>query len=175
MRKLINLIESMENSSDIFNPKFYNDLKLDDIVLIKQEISNKIDKIKIDLEKITKRKSELFQESIGEDQTRKSVLYKKLKLLDTEAITLIRKYHKEDNKHVIISNLEMIIVNKDKIKNNGLWEQIIDLEPAKFKKILSRKDLFEPGKIEKSDEFERQRDIEMMKAWDEIVSVENKY
>ncbi len=100
-------------------------------------IENQISLIGKEIQKLEKKKKELFQEGIGKSDVEKLLLAEKIKDLDAEIKMKLREYNRMMKQRRALSNLIRLKKWEARLKETGIWEKIKSVEPEKLMEALS--------------------------------------
>ena len=101
-------------------------------------LDNQIRLLIKEIQRLEKKKKELFQEGIGKSDVEKLLLAEKIKDVDTEVKMKLREYNKLMKQRRALSNLIRLKKWEARLKEKGIWEKIKSVEPDKLMEALSK-------------------------------------
>ena len=112
-------------------------VKVEDLERELVKLDNQIALLSKEIQRLEKKKKELFQEGIGKSDVEKLLLAEKIKDLDAQIKMHLREYNKLMKQRRALSNLIRLKKWEARLKDTGIWERIRNLEPQKLMEILS--------------------------------------
>ena len=100
-------------------------------------LDNQISLLGKEIEKLEKKKKDLFQQGIGKSDVEKLLLAEKIKDIDAEVKIKLREYNRMMKQRRALSNLIRLKKWEARLKEKGIWEKIKSMDPDKLMKILS--------------------------------------
>ena len=99
-------------------------------------LRNRLERTKKDIERIEKKKKQLFQEGIGVDKLKKKMLAQEIKSLDMEEKLKLKDFTTAQKQYTLVKNLIIVKKYEKELRKVGLWEKISKLEPEQLEQAL---------------------------------------
>ena len=112
-------------------------VRVEDLEKEMLKLDNQIAVLGKEIERLEKRKKELFQQGIGKSDVEKLLLAEKIKDLDAEIKMKLREYNKLMKQRRALSNLIRLKRWEAKLKEKGIWENIKSIEPERLMQMLT--------------------------------------
>ena len=100
-------------------------------------LDNQISLLSKEIQKLEKKKKELFQQGVGKSDVEKLLLAEKIKDVDAEIKMKLREYNKMMKQRRALSNMIRLKKWEARLKETGIWEKIREMNPEKLMQILS--------------------------------------
>ncbi|WP_324736451.1 chromosome assembly protein [Thermococcus sp. SY098] len=149
-------------------------------------LRNRLERTKKEIERIEKKKKQLFQEGIGADVLKKKMLAQEIKSLDMEQKLRLRDFTTAQKQYTFVKNLIVVKKYEKELRKIGLWDKLSKVEPEQLESVLVKVSLdgreFDEmvenlNRVFEMDiaEFERtedQTERELMEAWAKVETGE---
>lgn len=99
-------------------------------------LRNRLERTKKEIERIEKKKKQLFQEGIGADVLKKRMLAQEIKSLDMEQKLRLRDFTTAQKQYTFVKNLIVVKKYEKELKNIGLWDRLSKVEPEQLESVL---------------------------------------
>ncbi|NJE60190.1 chromosome assembly protein [Thermococcus sp. 21S7] len=149
-------------------------------------LKNRLERLKRDLNRIEKKKKQLFQEGIGADKLKKKMLAQEIKSLDMEQKLKLKDFTTAQRQYTLVKNLIIVKKYEKELRKVGLWQKLSNVEPEQLEQALIKINL--DGKefdemveglnrvfemeIAEFEESEDETERELMKAWSQVEAGE---
>ena len=149
-------------------------------------LRNRLERTKKEIERIEKKKKQLFQEGIGADVLKKKMLAQEIKSLDMEQKLRLRDFTTAQKQYTFIKNLIVVKKYEKELRKIGLWDRLSKVEPEQLESVLVKVSLdgrefdemvenlnrvFEMD-IAEFEGTEDQTERELMEAWARVETGE---
>ncbi|WP_048152313.1 hypothetical protein [Palaeococcus ferrophilus] len=149
-------------------------------------LRNRLERAKKEIERIEKKKKQLFQEGIGADVLKKKMLAQEIKSLDMEQKLKLRDFTTAQKQYTFIKNLIVVKKYEKELRKIGLWDKLSKVEPEQLESVLVRVSLdgrefdemveglnrvFEMD-VAEFEATEDQTERELMEAWAKVETGE---
>ncbi|ASJ12653.1 hypothetical protein [Thermococcus thioreducens] len=149
-------------------------------------LRNRLERTKKEIERIEKKKKQLFQEGIGADVLKKKMLAQEIKSLDMEQKLRLRDFTTAQKQYTFVKNLIVVKKYEKELRKIGLWDKLSKVEPEQLESVLVKVSLdgrefdemvenlnrvFEMD-IAEFETTEDQTERELMDAWAKVETGE---
>ena len=149
-------------------------------------LRNRLERTKKEIERIEKKKKQLFQEGIGADVLKKKMLAQEIKSLDMEQKLRLRDFTTAQKQYTFVKNLIVVKKYEKELRKIGLWDRLSKVEPEQLESVLVKVSLdgrefdemvenlnrvFEMD-IAEFEGTEDQTERELMEAWARVETGE---
>ncbi|WP_308686522.1 chromosome assembly protein [Thermococcus thermotolerans] len=149
-------------------------------------LRNRLERTKKEIERIEKKKKQLFQEGIGADVLKKKMLAQEIKSLDMEQKLKLRDFTTAQKQYTFVKNLIVVKKYEKELRKIGLWDKLSKVEPEQLESVLVKVSLdgrefdemvenlnrvFEMD-IAEFEGTEDQTERELMEAWAKVETGE---
>lgn len=149
-------------------------------------LRNRLERTKKEIERIEKKKKQLFQEGIGADVLKKKMLAQEIKSLDMEQKLRLRDFTTAQKQYTFVKNLIVVKKYEKELRKIGLWDKLSKVEPEQLESVLVKVSLdgrefdemvenlnrvFEMD-IAEFEGTEDQTERELMEAWARVETGE---
>ncbi|WP_297073253.1 chromosome assembly protein [Thermococcus sp.] len=172
---------------DIFGKKnTIEKLSLRELQAEEIRLRNRLERLKKDINRIEKKKKQLFQEGIGADKLKKKMLAQEIKSLDMEQKLKLKDFTTAQKQYTLIKNMIIIKKYEKELRKVGIWQKLSSVEPEQLEQALIKINL--DGKefdemveglnrvfemeVAEFEESEDQTERELMKAWSQVEAGE---
>ncbi|WP_297066617.1 chromosome assembly protein [Thermococcus sp.] len=172
---------------DIFGKKnTIEKLSLRELQAEEIRLKNRLERLKKDINRIEKKKKQLFQEGIGADKLKKKMLAQEIKSLDMEQKLKLKDFTMAQKQYTLIKNMIIIKKYEKELRKVGIWQKLSSVEPEQLEQALIKINL--DGKefdemveglnrvfemeVAEFEESEDQTERELMKAWSQVEAGE---
>ena len=100
-------------------------------------LDNQISLKSKEIERLEKKKKELFQQGIGKSDVEKLLIAEKIKDIDAEVKMRLNEYNKMMKQRRALSNMIRLKKWEARLKETGIWEKIKEVDPEKLMQVLS--------------------------------------
>ena len=111
-------------------------LKLKDLQTEEMRLKNHIEIGRKEIQKLDKKKKDLFKQGVGADLIKKKMLSQEIKHCDMQSQMKIKQFMVMHKQYMFISNLIEIKKFEKQLKQTPLWKKITNIEPAQFENAL---------------------------------------
>ncbi|ACX72851.1 conserved hypothetical protein [Methanocaldococcus vulcanius M7] len=126
-----------ERAKKMFMKNPIEKLSIRDLEGEKIRLKSKLDRLKKEINKIEKKKKQLFQEGIGADKLKKKILAQEIKALEMEMKLKYKNFTTLQKQYTFVNNLLIIKKYEKELKNIGIWNKISNIEPELLELKLS--------------------------------------
>jgi hypothetical protein len=116
-------------------------LNLKDLQTEEMRLQNHIEIGRKEIQKLDKKKKDLFKQGVGADQIKKKMLSQEIKHLDMQSQMKIKQFMIMHKQYMFVSNLVIMKKFEKELKQTPLWKKITKIEPAQFENSLIRVNL----------------------------------
>ena len=149
-------------------------------------LRNRLERTKKEIERIEKKRKQLFQEGIGADVLKKKMLAQEIKSLDMEQKLRLRDFTTAQKQYTFVKNLIVVKKYEKELRKIGLWDRLSKVEPEQLESVLVKVSLdgrefdemvenlnrvFEMD-IAEFEGTEDQTERELMEAWARVETGE---
>ncbi len=149
-------------------------------------LRNRLERTKKEIERIEKKRKQLFQEGIGADVLKKKMLAQEIKSLDMEQKLRLRDFTTAQKQYTFVKNLIVVKKYEKELRKIGLWDKLSKVEPEQLESVLVKVSLdgrefdemvenlnrvFEMD-IAEFEGTEDQTERELMEAWARVETGE---
>ncbi|AMQ19595.1 hypothetical protein [Thermococcus peptonophilus] len=149
-------------------------------------LRNRLERAKKEIERIEKKKKQLFQEGIGADVLKKKMLAQEIKSLDMEQKLKLRDFTTAQKQYTFVKNLIVVKKYEKELRKIGLWDKLSKVEPEQLESVLVKVSLdgkefdemveglnrvFEMD-VAEFEATEDQTERELMEAWAKVETGE---
>ncbi|NJE04691.1 chromosome assembly protein [Thermococcus sp. M36] len=99
-------------------------------------LRNRLERTKKEIERIEKKKKQLFQEGIGADVLKKKMLAQEIKSLDMEQKLKLRDFTTAQKQYTFVKNLIVVKKYEKELRKIGLWDKLARVEPEQLESVL---------------------------------------
>ncbi|WP_148882253.1 chromosome assembly protein [Thermococcus aciditolerans] len=99
-------------------------------------LRNRLERTKKEIERIEKKKKQLFQEGIGADVLKKKMLAQEIKSLDMEQKLRLRDFTTAQKQYTFVKNLIVVKKYEKELRKIGLWDKLSKVEPEQLESVL---------------------------------------
>ncbi|WP_367270797.1 chromosome assembly protein [Thermococcus sp.] len=99
-------------------------------------LRNRLERTKKEIERIEKKKKQLFQEGIGTDVLKKKMLAQEIKSLDMEQKLRLRDFTTAQKQYTFVKNLIVVKKYEKELRKIGLWDKLSKVEPEQLESVL---------------------------------------
>ena len=111
-------------------------LKLKDLQTEEMRLQNHIEIGRKDIQKLDKKKKDLFKQGVGADLIKKKMLSQEIKHCDTQSQMKIKQFMIMHKQYMFVSNLVIMKKFEKELKQTPLWKKITNIEPTQFENAL---------------------------------------
>ncbi len=111
-------------------------LKLKDLQTEEMRLQNHIEIGRKEIQKLDKKKKDIFKQGVGADLIKKKMLSQEIKHLDTQSQMKIKQFMIMHKQYMFVSNLVIMKKFEKELKQTPLWKKITNIEPAQFENSL---------------------------------------
>jgi len=111
-------------------------LKLKDLQTEEMRLQNHIEIGRKEIQKLDKKKKDLFKQGVGADLIKKKMLSQEIKHCDTQSQMKIKQFMIMHKQYMFVSNLVIMKKFEKELKQTPLWKKITNIEPAQFENAL---------------------------------------
>jgi hypothetical protein len=111
-------------------------LKLKDLQTEEMRLKNHIEIGRKDIQKLDKKKKDLFKQGVGADLIKKKMLSQEIKHCDMQSQMKIKQFMMMHKQYMFVSNLIEIKKFEKQLKQTPIWKKITNIEPAQFENAL---------------------------------------
>ncbi len=171
---------------DRFRKNTIERLSLRELQAEEIRLKNRLERLKKDINKIEKKKKQLFQEGIGADKLKKRMLAQEIKGLDMEQKLKLKDFTTAQKQYTLVKNLVIVKKYEKELRKVGLWNKLASVEAGQLEQALIKINL--DGKefddmveslnrvfemeIAEFEESEDETEKELMKAWSQVEAGE---
>jgi hypothetical protein len=116
-------------------------LKLKDLQTEEMRLKNHIEIARKDIQKLDKKKKDLFKQGVGADLIKKKMLSQEIKHCDMQSQMKIKQFMLMHKQYMFVSNLVMLKKFEKELKQTPLWKKITNIEPTQFENALIKTNL----------------------------------
>ena len=99
-------------------------------------LRNRLERTKKEIDRIEKKKKQLFQEGIGADVLKKKMLAQEIKSLDMEQKLRLRDFTTAQKQYTFVKNLIVVKKYEKELRKIGLWDKLSKVEPEQLESVL---------------------------------------
>ena len=111
-------------------------LKLKDLQTEEMRLQNHIEIGRKEIQKLDKKKKDLFKQGVGADLIKKKMLSQEIKHCDTQSQMKIKQFMIMHKQYMFVSNLVIMKKFEKELKQTPLWKKITNIEPTQFENAL---------------------------------------
>jgi len=111
-------------------------LKLKDLQTEEMRLQNHIEIGRKEIQKLDKKKKDLFKQGVGADLIKKKMLSQEIKHCDTQSQMKIKQFMIMHKQYMFVSNLVIMKKFEKELKQTPLWKKITNIDPAQFENAL---------------------------------------
>jgi hypothetical protein len=111
-------------------------LNLKDLQTEEMRLQNHIEIGRKDIQKLDKKKKDLFKQGVGADLIKKKLLSQEIKHCDTQSQMKIKQFMIMHKQYMFVSNLIIMKKFEKELKQTPLWKKITNIEPTQFENSL---------------------------------------
>ena len=111
-------------------------LKLKDLQTEEMRLQNHIEIARKEIQKLDKKKKDLFKQGVGADLIKKKMLSQEIKHCDTQSQMKIKQFMIMHKQYMFVSNLVIMKKFEKELKQTPLWKKITNIEPTQFENAL---------------------------------------
>ena len=111
-------------------------LKLKDLQTEEMRLQNHIEIGRKEIQKLDKKKKDLFKQGVGADLIKKKMLSQEIKHCDTQSQMKIKQFMIMHKQYMFVSNLVIMKKFEKELKQTPLWKKITNIEPVQFENAL---------------------------------------
>jgi hypothetical protein len=116
-------------------------VKLKDLQTEEMRLQNHIEIGRKEIQKLDKKKKDLFKQGVGADLIKKKMLTQEIKHLDMQSQMKIKQFMIMHKQYMFVSNLVIMKKFEKELKQTPIWKKITNIEPAQFENSLIRVNL----------------------------------
>jgi hypothetical protein len=111
-------------------------LKIKDIKTEEMRLQNHIEIARKDIQRLDKKKRDLFKQGVGADLIKKKMLSQEIKHIDTKSQMKIKQFMLMHKQYMFVSNLAVLKEFEKDLKQTPIWQKITNIEPGQFENSL---------------------------------------
>ena len=111
-------------------------LKLKDLQTEEMRLQNHIEIGRKEIQKLDKKKKDLFKQGVGADLIKKKMLSQEIKHCDMQSQMKIKQFMIMHKQYMFVSNLVIMKKFEKELKQTPLWKKITNIEPTQFENAL---------------------------------------